>query len=437
MSAFWRRPSFPFAKDKYPIIVPPGEHPVSPSLIEEEVRDIMNRLMRNGFQACVVGGGVRDILLGRKPKDMDIATDAHPRQVKRLFRRCFLIGRRFRLAHVYITQDRFIEVATFRGVADPEKMTGGRHEANNVYGTMEEDARRRDFTVNALYYNGADRTIIDYTGGLKDLKKKILRSIGEPAERFREDPVRMVRAARFCAQFGLIPSRGDMKAARACTHLIKEANSRRLIEELYKILRCGASAGAVVNLKEYGLMQHWIPELAAVQDHGNLVSRLRVVDRRHGEGETISTGVLIAALMYDLFEESLYKNNAQPRVQEAFETLMRDFKDPALRISISRREWDHLCGITARLGVFSRIGQGSRWRHFEKKFVRNEYFKDAFLLFQIIAEASGRHAKEVEYWKRCLSDAPQEHKEPQERRQVDHAAHRKGKPRHPRGPRVN
>jgi tRNA nucleotidyltransferase/poly(A) polymerase len=227
-----------------------------------------------------------------------------------------------------------------------------------------------------------------------------------------------------------------MKAARACTHLIKEANSRRLMEELYKILRCGASAGSVINLKDYGLMQHWIPELAAVRDHGNLVSRLRVVDRRHGEGETISTGVLIAALMYDLFEESLYKNNEQPKVQESFETLMRDFKDLASRISISRREWDHMCGITARQGVFTPIGQGSRWGHFEKKFVHNEYFKDAFLLFQIIAEASGRNAKEVEYWNQRLSSAPQERKEPQEKRQGAPAAHRRRRPRHPRGPRV-
>jgi poly(A) polymerase len=196
----------PFLKKKQITIVPQNKHAMSRNLIERSVLDIMGRLRRSGFQVYLVGGCVRDILLGKKPKDFDIVTNARPQQIKRLFRRCFLIGRRFRLAHVYISHDRFVEVATFRAAVDPEQAAGeGRFAANNVYGTIEEDALRRDFTVNGLYYNSADGSIVDYGGGLDDLKKKTIRSVGDPMVRYREDPVRIIRAARFCAQIGFSP----------------------------------------------------------------------------------------------------------------------------------------------------------------------------------------------------------------------------------------
>lgn len=170
---------------------------------------MLYRLKNAGFQAHLVGGGVRDMLLGREPKDFDIATDAQPEQVKDLFRNCRLIGRRFRLAHIIFGRD-IIEVATFRAQASDESAEGGGIEVeengrilrDNVYGTLEEDAWRRDFTINALYYNIEDYSVVDHTGGMADIEAGLLRVIGEPEQRFREDPVRMLRAVRFAAKIG-------------------------------------------------------------------------------------------------------------------------------------------------------------------------------------------------------------------------------------------
>jgi poly(A) polymerase len=162
-----------FFKKKYPVIFPAGTHGMSNEFVDREVLGIMDHLRRKGFEAYLVGGSIRDILLGKRVKDFDIVTDAHPRQIKRLFKRCFLIGKRFRLAHVYVGKDRFIEVATFRALVDPGEIkdTGKKYAENNVFGTIEEDALRRDFTINALYYNSADSSIEDYTGGMDDIKK--------------------------------------------------------------------------------------------------------------------------------------------------------------------------------------------------------------------------------------------------------------------------
>ena len=237
-------------KRNYPVVLLQKDHPLDNKQIERGVIDIMYRLKKNGYKAYLVGGCVRDILLGMTPKDFDIVTDAHPRQIKRLFARCFLIGSRFRLAHVYISHDRFIEVATFRAAVDPEDVDQKGKKNYNTFGTIEEDAFRRDFTINSLYYNYADSTIMDYTGGLADIRKRILRSIGDPAARFREDPVRIIRAARFCARFGFRLSRHDYKDALANAPLVAEANANRLLEELYKILRCGASAASPVRWRQ-------------------------------------------------------------------------------------------------------------------------------------------------------------------------------------------
>ena len=264
---------------KYPVIVPSGTHPMERRLIERGVLDILFRLRKNGYQSYLVGGCVRDILLGMTPKDFDIVTDAHPRQIKRLFSRCYLIGKRFRLAHVYISADRFIEVATFRAAAVSMVSHGKAFQNNNVFGTIEEDVMRRDFTINALYYNSADSSIVDYTGGLADINRKILRSIGEPAERFKEDPVRIIRAARFSARFGFRLSKKDYSAAVAGADLIKDANANRLLEELYKILRCGASAGSIVKLHRFGVLKYWLPELDEKGVGVHIRERLGVIDR--------------------------------------------------------------------------------------------------------------------------------------------------------------
>ncbi len=390
-------------KKKYPIIVPQGGHSFSKKNIEFNVMDILNRLRRAGFQAHLVGGCVRDILLGKKPKDFDIVTDARPQQIKRQFRRCFLIGRRFRLAHVYISHDRFVEVATFRAAVDPEQVEGGNFAANNVYGTIDEDAHRRDFTVNGLYYNSADGSLIDYSGGLEDLKNKVIRSIGDPCKRLREDPVRIIRAARFCAQLGFTVSKNDLRAAHECAPLIVQSNAHRMLEELYKILRCGASAGTITKLDELKILGNWIPELAPAKYRQALLSRLAAVDRRRQAGEEVPAAVLLSALLYDLFDEALGERRSY---QDAFVTLHQRFTELATRLRIPKREWDAVCNMVARQSSFARTSGGAKARGFEKRFVRNAHFPNAFSFFGILAEATGKHAAELEYWKQLAAEAP-------------------------------
>ena len=424
---------FNFKKKKYPLIVPQGRHGMSRGDIEFNALDIMSRLRRFGHPTYLVGGCVRDILLGKTPKDFDIVTGARPQQIKRLFRRCFLIGRRFRLAHVYVSHDRFIEVATFRARVDPDEVPeGGRFAENNVYGTIDDDALRRDFTVNALYYNGADGSIVDYCGGLEDLNKRILRSIGQPAARFREDPVRIIRAARFCAQLGFNLSKQDLKAAVASAPLIKEANGHRLLEELYKILRCGSSADTLLNLKCYGILSHWLPDLAPEKYHDRVIARLKAVDRRRLKGDEIPTSVLLASLFYDLFEEAM---GSRRGFQEAFEALNRQFNEMTARLRIPRREWDAISNMTARLAGFTRIPDGKKGKAYEKRFLHNVHFRNSLMFFEIVAEATGEHGEALRYWQRRAAELPA-HKESAGGEGAEPAAGgRRKRPRRRRGPR--
>ena len=247
---------------------------------------MLYRLRTFDHEAYLVGGGVRDLLLNRRPKDFDIGTSAHPQQVKRIFRNCWIIGRRFRLAHVKFGQ-KTIEVATFRRQVPPDEAAppdaapdadggqqagGGERTADgrgrrppprrdNTFGTAEEDAFRRDFTVNALFYDIATFSVIDYVGGLEDLRNGVIRSIGNPRERFVEDPVRMLRAASFAARLDFRLDPPVVEAIAEHKAEIANASPARMIEELYKILRSGVSAGIFRSLTDLGLMAHIAPEI--------------------------------------------------------------------------------------------------------------------------------------------------------------------------------
>lgn len=393
-------------KSKFPVVLPQREHSVDNRQIERGVIDIMYRLKKNGYRAYLVGGCVRDILLGMPPKDFDIVTDAHPRQIKRLFARCFLIGSRFRLAHVYITADRFIEVATFRAAVDPAEVPDGVKKNYNTFGSIEEDAFRRDFTINSLYYNYADSTIMDYTGGLSDIKKRILRSIGDPAVRFREDPVRIIRAARFCARFGFRLSRQDYKDAVANASRVSEANANRLLEELYKILRCGASAASFKYLDRFGVLPHWIPELERARYNHKLIARLEALDRRRLAGRDIPSSVLITLLFYDMFGSLNDKPDTLRGTHESFVEARSLFHPVASRLRLPRKETDRVLNIVTRQKSFVQSDERKRNPRFEKKFVRNEHFGDALLFFEILAESTGGCQDDIKYWKTLAAEGP-------------------------------
>ena len=269
-----------------PVIVPRAEHTISRRDIDPDALKVLYRLQQAQHHAYLVGGGVRDLLLGRRPKDFDIGTSAHPYEVKKLFRNCWIIGRRFRLAHVKFGP-KTIEVATFRkNVPDPlpgdaadasdesqvvasvpaPLSTDGIIRRDNTFGTPEEDAFRRDFTVNALFYDIATYSIIDYVGGLRDLEKRVIRSIGDPMVRFVEDPVRMLRAAVFAARLGFTIDDVVLDAIRELRPLIAKASPARLLEEYYKILRSGYAEASLRMLHDLGLLQLMTPELKHVSD---------------------------------------------------------------------------------------------------------------------------------------------------------------------------
>src|SRR5213592_895881 len=238
-----------------PRIVPRAEHPISRREIDPDALKVLYRLRQYDHIAYLVGGSVRDLLLGRRPKDFDIGTSAHPYQVKKLFRNCWIIGRRFRLAHVKFGP-KVIEVATFRrqveageevvadGIPAPDPTTPEGAQLihhDNTFGSPEEDAFRRDFTINALFYDIATFSVIDYVGGLDDLRAGIVRSIGDPEVRMREDPVRMMRAVALAARLDFAIDPPVLDAVRRHRHDIARSSAPRLLEEYYKILRAGAA----------------------------------------------------------------------------------------------------------------------------------------------------------------------------------------------------
>ena len=264
-----------------PVIFSRADHPISRTLIDDDALKVLYRLRKFNHAAYLVGGGVRDLLLQRHPKDFDIGTSAHPHEVKRIFRNCWIIGRRFRLAHVKFGQ-KTIEVATFRkqvpvddapaeiprSTTDESKQSSEKPSAtrqtirrDNTFGTPEEDAFRRDFTINGLFYDISTFAIIDYVGGMQDLQSRLLRCIGNPDERFVEDPVRMLRAIAFATRLDFridTPIRDAIKSNHA---EIKNASPARLIEELYKLLRSGVSTKTFKGLSKSGLLQHIAPEV--------------------------------------------------------------------------------------------------------------------------------------------------------------------------------
>ncbi|TCT22115.1 polynucleotide adenylyltransferase PcnB [Thiobaca trueperi] len=293
-----------------PLVVPRPEHNISRAQISEHALKVLYRLRQENFQAHLVGGGVRDLLLGHEPKDFDIATDATPEQVRQVFRNCRLIGRRFRLAHVHFGRD-IIEVATYRGSgddADPadHRLENGMIVRDNIYGSIEEDARRRDFTINALYYNIADFSLIDYVDGLADLRAGKLRLIGDPEQRYREDPVRMLRAVRFACKLGFAIEPSTEQPLFRLGSLLGDIAAARLFDELIKLFHSGYALDVFEKLRHYGLFGQLFPETdacLALEDQGfpvMFVSRgLANTDRRLQEHKPVAPAFLFAILLWE------------------------------------------------------------------------------------------------------------------------------------------
>ena len=332
--------------------VPASEHGIDPKLVDERAATVVHTLKQAGFEAYIVGGAVRDQLVGLRPKDFDVATNATPEQVKGLFRRALIIGRRFRIVHVVFGRGReheVIEVSTFRAYMDnaaAEQVAGnertsrnelagmkhavdssGRVLRDNVWGPQEEDAVRRDFTINAMYYDPETQLVIDYHGGIKDAKKLTLRMIGDPATRYREDPVRIIRAVRFSAKLRGLGFKMDSKTSAplvAMKKLLEDVPQSRLFDEMLKLLQTGHSLATIEQLKELGLGQGVYPLLDLVVERAQapfVRAALQDTDRRVGEGKPVAPSFLLASVLWSDVREGWSRRMDGRARQPVFQAL--------------------------------------------------------------------------------------------------------------------
>ena len=332
-----------------PRIVPRDQHNISRQDISESAKKVLHRLTRSGHDAYLVGGGVRDLLLGGKPKDFDIATSATPEQVHELFRNSRLIGRRFRLVHVLFGRE-VIEVTTFRGVPsdaenDPhiDVNEQGRLLRDNVYGTQQEDALRRDFTVNALYYDIRDFTVQDYADGVEDLRRRELRLIGDPVTRYQEDPVRMLRAVRFAAKLGFTIAPDTANPIRDLNHLLEDIPPARLFEEVLKLFAGGYAEATYELLSRYDLFAPLFPETAKALGEGESDAVIRQAlantDRRVASNKPVTPYFLFAALLWPALKVRWRREeeSGQPAYQALQQAAGDSIQDQVDATSIPRR----------------------------------------------------------------------------------------------------
>jgi len=304
------------------IVYTRSEHNISRSQMSENAVKVLYRLKKSGYEAYLVGGCVRDLLLGHEPKDFDVATDASPEQVRKVFRNCRLIGRRFRLAHVHFGRE-IIEVATFRSSDSNDSQEQKVHEdgrllRDNVFGSIEDDVWRRDFTVNALYYNIRDFSIIDYTGGMDDHSAGVLKLIGDPATRYREDPVRMLRAVRFAVKLGFSIEPSTEQPIFELAHLLKGIPAARLYDEALKMFLSGKGVQTFEMLRHYSLFEALFPQaddcLNSEQDDFPRVFIARALensDKRIAEGKSVTPYFLISAFLWESVQNEAQKQMAK------------------------------------------------------------------------------------------------------------------------------
>ncbi|HYA38011.1 MAG TPA: polynucleotide adenylyltransferase PcnB [Candidatus Methylomirabilis sp.] len=380
-----------------PLIIPRAQHSISRALISDNAIKVLHRLKDAGYASLLVGGCVRDLLLGREPKDFDVVTDARPEEIRKLFHNARVIGRRFRLVHVRYGRD-IVEVATFRAIPrdiseesiprDEEEGPGAENAnmlelgSHNVFGTQEEDAVRRDFTVNALYYNIRDFSVMDYVGGTEDLKRGVLRVIGDPAIRYREDPVRMLRAVRFAAKLGFKIEDKTAAPIRDLAPLLASVPAARMFEEVLKLFHGGYALETYELLRHYGLFQYLFPrtEKSLEREESGfpvtLIPRaLANTDARLSEDKPVTPAFLFAALLWEPVREETGAlmargMNSYDAVQRAAERVLRE---QLQHVSIPKRFSVPMREIWSLQSRFERRAGQQAFRLLENKRFRAAY----------------------------------------------------------------
>lgn len=397
-----------------PAIRDRSEHPISRRDIEPNALKVLYRLHHAGFLAHMVGGSVRDLLLGRTPKDFDVGTDARPNEVRKLFRNSRIIGRRFRLVHV-LYPGGVVEVSTFRREPDPDEQDRDEGEllvtSDNTFGTPEQDAFRRDFTINSLVYNIADFSVIDWTGGLEDLERRIVRVIGDPDLRFHEDPVRMMRACEFAGRLGFAIEPRTQESIERNAEAILKASPARLTEELLALLRCGRSGASAQWMLDLGLLDRLVPEIramlippgAAAADFSRL---LPAIDAAVASGEELSDATLLAAILVPQIlnrREQVERSGGRELWRHEVRRLIEEETAPfATRFALSRARADRMIET---LVAFQRLCEPNQSPREVVRSLRNPAFGDALRLVAILVDATGEGDLLLSRWRELAANA--------------------------------
>jgi poly(A) polymerase len=399
-----------------PRILARAEHPISRRDIDKNALKVLYRLHNSGYLAYLVGGSVRDLMMGRTPKDFDIGTNAKPNEIRRLFSNSRIIGRRFRLVHVFFHDGGVVEVSTFRRDPDPEEQRGEPGEllitSDNAYGTPRQDAFRRDFTVNALAYSVADYSVIDHVGGIEDLERKLIRAIGDPDLRFREDPVRMLRACEFAGRMGFGIETRTQEAIHRHSKELEKASPARVTEEIIQLMKCGRAGAAMQWMLELDLLQVLLPEAyamlsAGARGLGDFGQILPVIDSLVAEERPLSDTGLLAALLLPkvmLRRLDVESSAGRPMTRSAIEAMIEEEIAPFFaRLTLSNLRSQQV--YHALLG-FQRLCEPYGSPHERLKFARKPYFDDALLLFEILARATGAGGEALEAWQAAARRRP-------------------------------
>ncbi|HET9769053.1 MAG TPA: polynucleotide adenylyltransferase PcnB [Thermoanaerobaculia bacterium] len=402
-----------------PRVLPRPEHPISRKDISPHALKVLYRLHQRGFKAFLVGGSVRDLMLGRRPKDFDVGTDASPQEVRRLFRNSRIIGRRFRLVHV-VFEGEVIEVSTFRGAPEPGEPAGeaGVREAHlgsdepsdllvtsdNTFGTPREDAFRRDFTVNALFYDIDDFSVIDWVGGIEDLQRRLIRVIGDPDVRLQEDPVRMMRACEYAGRLAFGIDAATQESIQRQRQKLAGASPVRVTEEILQLLRCGHAGAALQWMLELGLLEVLLPEAyamvgggaAGVGDFGRL---LPTVDAMVQQGRQLSDAALLAVLVLPKVlqrRDDIEAVERQPMSRAALRQLVDETVAPfSARLALSRARSSQLNHALVAFHRLCEPGWAPRGR---LQMARRPYFDDGLTLFELMVEATGDGREALVPW---------------------------------------
>jgi poly(A) polymerase len=402
--------------------------PIPESDLDRDAVKIVQRLTRFEHSAYLVGGCVRDLLLDHKPKDFDIGTSATPRQIKRLFRNSRIIGRRFRLAHIYFQNGKVIEVATFRA-RNGEEGDGADDAAgeekdllirdDNLFGTPEEDALRRDFTINSLFYDLNKGTVLDHADGLGDLRKKLIRTIGDPKIRFLEDPIRILRAIKFAARLEFSIEPATLEALKQTRNEIPKAASPRIVEEINRFCRGGAARRSFELLRETGVFEVILHELAEAYGKREsswpmLLALMERVDHRNRQGFVSGTGSILSALLLPAMSESFgWREDGSIEPVKGMDTRLATdelLRPLAQRLRLARKDQEH-CRQTLNALYRMVPGKGRR-RGAKRAIVNRECFHDALWILDVLrAQIGGQFAPAAEYWRRAAEAAGKtEHK---------------------------